>query len=220
MHRFPERIGIDGRHKLIKGVLFDMDGVLIDATEWHYEALNEALEIFGFTIGEEDHLARFNGMTTKKKLQILSEEKGLPIGLHDLISDIKQDRTLRIAANKCFPTAAHLILLSTLKNQGYKVGVVTNSIRMTTEFMLRYAGIADFLDVIITNEDVLNPKPSPDGYTMGMAKLGITPTETVVVEDGMHGIAAAKAAGARVVEVANPGEVSLEILERLVGQRL
>lgn len=204
---------------MIKGVLFDMDGVLIDATEWHYDALNEALEIFGFTINRSDHLNRFNGMTTRSKLQILSQEQGLPTELHDIISSIKQDRTLRIAANKCFPTAAHLILLSNLSNRQIKIGVVTNSIRMTAEFMLTYAGVAEFLDVLVTNEDVANPKPDPEGYLMGMSKLGISPAETVVVEDGKHGIAAAIAAGAKVVKVENPGEVSLEILERILGQQ-
>ena len=204
---------------MTKAVLFDMDGVLIDATEWHYEALNEALEIFGFSIARDEHLARFNGMTTKKKLEILSNEYGLPFGLHGLISDIKQDRTLRIAAKKCFPTAAHLILLSTLKNSGVKIGVVTNSIRMTTEFMLKYAGISDFLDVLVTNEDVAQPKPAPDGYLLGMKLLGSLPAETVVVEDGMHGIAAANAAGARVIEVADPSEVSLEIFDQIMRIR-
>ena len=203
---------------MIDTVLFDMDGVLIDATEWHYDALNEALEIFGFEIGREEHLARFNGMTTKKKLEILSLEKGLPRDLHEIISEVKQDRTLRIAARKCFPTAAHLILLSTLKNKGMKVGVVTNSIRMTTEFMLQYSGVSKFLDVLITNEDIDLPKPAPDGYVLAMKNLGSKAENTVVVEDGMHGIQAAKAAGARVVEVKDPTQVSLEILERIVGQ--
>jgi HAD superfamily hydrolase (TIGR01509 family) len=202
---------------MIDTVLFDMDGVLIDATEWHYDALNEALEIFGFEIGRDEHLARFNGMTTRKKLEILSLEKGLPRELHGIISEVKQDRTLRIAARKCFPTAAHLILLSALKNKGMKVGVVTNSIRMTTEFMLQYSGVAKFLDVLVTNEDVENPKPAPDGYVLAMKKLGSNPARTVVVEDGMHGIQAAKAAGARVVEVRDPGDVSLELLERITG---
>ena len=203
---------------MIDTVLFDMDGVLIDATEWHYDALNEALEIFGFEIGREEHLARFNGMTTKKKLEILSVEKGLPRDLHEIISEVKQDRTLRIAARKCFPTAAHLILLSTLKNKGMKVGVVTNSIRMTTEFMLQYSGVSKFLDVLITNEDIDLPKPAPDGYVLEMKNLGSKAENTVVVEDGMHGIQAAKAAGARVVEVKDPTQVSLEILEHIVGQ--
>jgi HAD superfamily hydrolase (TIGR01509 family) len=203
---------------MIDTVLFDMDGVLIDATEWHYDALNEALEIFGFEIEREEHLARFNGMTTKKKLEILSLEKGLPRNLHEIISEVKQDRTLRIAARKCFPTAAHLILLSTLKNKGLKVGVVTNSIRMTTEFMLQYSGVSKFLDVLITNEDVDQPKPAPDGYLLAMKKLESKAENTVVVEDGMHGIQAAKTAGARVVEVKDPTQVSLEILERIVGQ--
>jgi HAD superfamily hydrolase (TIGR01509 family) len=84
--------------------------------------------------------------------------------------------------------------------------------------MLQYSGIFDFLDVLITNEDVMNPKPNPEGYLLGMSKLGITPSETVVIEDGVHGIVAAKAAGANVVEVLNPDEVSLEILEKIVGQ--
>jgi beta-phosphoglucomutase len=203
---------------MTKTVLFDMDGVLIDATEWHYEALNESLEIFGFSIPRDEHLNRFNGMTTRSKLEILSAEKNLPRGLHSIISDVKQDRTLRIAAKMCFPNASHLILLSTLKERDIKVGVVTNSIRLTSEFMLEYAGLTKYLDVLITNEDVDRPKPAPDGYRLAMKKLESLPGDTVVIEDGDHGIAAAISAGARVVKVSNPGEVSLELIDRIMGE--
>ncbi len=203
---------------MTKTVLFDMDGVLIDATEWHYEALNESLEIFGFSIPRDEHLNRFNGMTTRSKLEILSAEKNLPRGLHSIISDIKQDRTLRIAAKMCFPNASHLILLSFLKERDIKVGVVTNSIRLTSEFMLEYAGLTKYLDVLITNEDVASPKPAPDGYRLAMKKLESLPEDTVVIEDGDHGIAAAISAGARVVKVSNPGEVSLELIDRIMGE--
>ena len=203
---------------MTKTVLFDMDGVLIDATEWHYEALNESLEIFGFSIPRDEHLNRFNGMTTRTKLEILSAEKNLPRGLHSIISDVKQDRTLRIAAKMCFPNASHLILLSSLKERDIKVGVVTNSIRLTSEFMLEYAGLTKYLDVLITNEDVDSPKPAPDGYRLAMKKLESLPGDTVVIEDGDHGIAAAISAGARVVKVSNPGEVSLELIDRIMGE--
>ena len=89
---------------------------------------------------------------------------------------------------------------------------------MTTEFMLQYSGVSQFLDVLVTNEDVDHPKPAPDGYLLAMEKLDSNAENTVVVEDGMHGIQAAKAAGARVVEVKDPTQVSLEILERIIGQ--
>ncbi len=203
---------------MIKTVLFDMDGVLIDATEWHYEALNQSLEIFGFTISRDEHQKRFNGMTTRSKLEILTAEKNLPRGLHNIISDIKQDRTLRIAARMCFPNAAHLILLSSLKERNIKIGVVTNSIRLTSEFMLQYAGLTKYLDILITNEDVEHPKPAPDGYRLAMKRLESFPEETVVIEDGDHGVTAAESAGAQVIRVQDPSDVSLELMDRIVGE--
>ena len=87
----------------IKAVLFDMDGVLIDAQEWHYEGLNEVLLIFGYKITREMHEERYDGLTTLKKLQMLTKEVGLPEHIHEIINRVKQDRTLRIAAQKCFP---------------------------------------------------------------------------------------------------------------------
>lgn len=195
-----------------RAVLFDMDGVLIDARDWHYEALNEALRLFGVEISRGDHLSRFNGLSTKQKLNILSEDGSLPLELHQTIEAVKQDRTLRIAAQKCFPEVSHQILLSRLKHRGLKVGLVTNSIRRSTEFMLQYAGILNFMDVVITNEDVAQGKPSPEGYKLAMAKLGVLSSETLVVEDGEYGIMAANDAGAKVVRVTDPSEVSIDLL--------
>ena len=198
----------------IKSVIFDMDGVLIDAREWHFEALNFALNLFGFEISSEEHIERFNGLPTRVKLEMLSNERGLPRSLHALINSVKQERTLRIAAAECFPKAQHLILLATLKRSGIKVGVATNSIRATTEAMLGYSGITPFLDVVITNQDVKNSKPHPEIYLAAMEKLGTLPKSTLVVEDNPNGIAAAVAAGCTVVEVSNPDEVHIEQLLR------
>jgi beta-phosphoglucomutase len=196
----------------IEAVIFDMDGVLIDAREWHFDALNEALAIFGYSVSVEDHLSRFDGLSTLAKLRILTSEIDLPVELHELISAVKQDRTLRIAAQRCYPNVAHQILISRLKSLDIKVAVVTNSIRKTTEFMLEYAGLLRYMDVIVTNEDVLEGKPSPEGYLMAMKQLGVTSDATLVIEDGVYGIAAAKAARATVIPVRNPTEVGIELL--------
>ena len=195
-----------------KAILFDMDGVLIDAREWHYDALNEALRIFGVEISRSDHLSRFNGLSTRKKLNMLTAEGVIPYELHEAIQSIKQDRTLRIAAQMCFPIVSHQVLITRLKALGIKVGLVTNSIRKSSEFMLEYAGLLKFMDVVVTNEDVAEGKPNPAGYLLAMERLGVLPSETIVIEDGEYGILAAEAAGATVIKVNDPFEVSLELL--------
>lgn len=197
---------------VVKAVVFDMDGVLIDARDWHFLALNIALSPFGFEITNDQHNERFNGLSTAKKLQILSNEHGLPLELHDIISEVKQDRTLRIAAQFCFPIAAHQILLSRLKLRGLKLGVVTNSIRDTTQFMLKYANIYEFFDTIVTNQDVKLPKPDSEGYLLACKNLGVLPEETLVIEDGDYGIKAAINAGCRVLRIENPNDLNIELL--------
>ena len=94
----------------IQGVIFDMDGVLIDAKEWHYEALNKALGLFGFQVSRYDHLSTFDGLPTRHKLEMLSLERGLPKGLHSFINELKQQYTLETVYTRCKPTFAHQYL--------------------------------------------------------------------------------------------------------------
>ena len=93
----------------IKAVLFDMDGVLIDAKDWHYEALNRALELFGFAIERQAHLSTFDGLPTRRKLQMLSATQGLPVGLHGLINELKQAYTIELSYSKCRPILELLV---------------------------------------------------------------------------------------------------------------
>lgn len=188
-----------------------MDGVLIDAKEWHYLALNKALSPFGLEISESQHVERFDGLSTKQKLNILSEENGLPYELHDSISRVKQDQTLRFASTFCYPNVHHLILLNRIKQLDIRIGLYTNSIRETTEFMLKHAKVFGAFDSILTNQDVTKPKPSPEGYLKTAINLGVAPTEMLVVEDGQFGIQAAESAGCPVARVENPGDVTIEL---------
>ena len=200
----------------IKAFIFDMDGVLIDARDWHYEALNDALSMFGIKIPYTEHLNKYDGLPTRSKLSMLTREMGLPRVLYPLINSVKQERTHRIAAAKCFPQAQHLIMLAHLKRNGFKLGLATNSIQSTTLSMLKYAGIDSFFDVILTNEDVQEAKPSPSIYKLALLRLSVSGDETIVIEDNENGVKAAVDAGCRVVRVANPGEVNIELLLPLI----
>ena len=191
----------------INTIIFDMDGVLIDARDWHYRALNDALSLFGYTISREDHLRTFDGLPTRAKLESLSAEQGLPRGLHPFINEMKQSRTADIVQIDCRPLFAHEYMLSQLKQAGYKLGVASNSVRASIDLMLAKANLIHYFDEIVSNEDVAEAKPSPDIYVEAMRRLGATPSSTLVVEDNAHGIQAARAAGAHIFEVRSPADV-------------
>ena len=194
----------------IKAVLFDMDGVLIDAKDWHYEALNRALGLFGIEISRYDHLNTFDGLPTKVKLQMLSKQYYLPEELHGFINRVKQSYTADMVHEKCHPMFHHEYALSKLHNQGYKIAVCSNSIRSTIELMMDRSGLMPYIDLIVSNEDVKKAKPDPEMYTTTMAKFNLKPEECVVVEDNPNGIQAGKASGAAVLEVATVYDVNYE----------
>lgn len=185
----------------IKAILFDMDGVLIDAKDWHFEALNKALRLFGHEISRYDHLHSFDGLPTRNKLRMLSEEAYLPESLHGFINDMKQQYTREIIEMKCKPVFQHEYALSKLRNQGYKIAVCSNSIRSTIEKMMQKASLLQYLDLIMSNEDVQKAKPDPEIYVTAMQRLRLAPQECLVLEDNKNGIKAAVDSGAHLLRV-------------------
>ncbi|HEG5396492.1 TPA: HAD family phosphatase [Campylobacter coli] len=194
----------------IKAILFDMDGVLIEAKDWHYEALNKALKLFGMEISRIEHLTTFDGLPTKDKLKMLSLEKGLPLGLHKFINELKQQYTMDLVHSLCKPRFHHEYALSKLKEEGYKMAVCSNSIRNTIEIMMQKASLGMYLDFYISNEDVKKGKPDPEMYNKAIERMRLHPKECMIVEDNENGIKAAKASGANVMIVEDIVEVNYE----------
>lgn len=201
---------------MIKAIVFDMDGVLIEAKDWHYEALNRALRLFGYEINRAAHLTTYDGLPTKRKLEILSLEENLPVELHGIINELKQLYTMEIVHTTCRPRFNHELALSRLKAEGYKLGVASNSIRDTVNAMLSKAHLIDYFDVILSNQDVTHSKPHPEIYQQAISKLNLTPEECLIVEDNENGIEAAKNAKAQVLVVKEVTDVTYENIKAYI----
>lgn len=192
----------------IKGILFDMDGVLIDAKEWHYEALNRALKLFGLEITRYDHINSFDGLPTKDKLNMISNETYLPETLHDFINKLKQEYTKEMIEIKCRPVFQHEYALAKLKSEGYRMAVCSNSIYNTIVNMMKKAALYDYLELIMSNEDVEYSKPNPEIYIKAMQKMNLRPEECLILEDNKNGIKAAVASGAHLLRVGDVYDVN------------
>lgn len=202
----------------IKAVIFDMDGVLIDAKDWHYEALNQALDLFGYKISRYDHLVTFDGLPTKKKLEMLSIEKGLPKGLHKFINHMKQIYTMEHVYMKCKPLFNHQYALSKLKAEGYRLALASNSVRATVDMMMEKADLRKYLDFSLSNEDVAKSKPDPEIYLKAISKLGLNPQECLVIEDNVNGIKAANASGAYLLKVDTVYDVTYQNIKNRINE--
>lgn len=192
----------------IKAVIFDMDGVLIDAKEWHYEALNRALALFGFSISRYDHLVTFDGLPTSRKLEMLSVERGLPRSLHPFINEMKQHYTLEYVYTKCKPKFVHQYALSRLKSEGYHLALASNSIRNTVDMMMEKSDLDQYLDFSLSNQDVTKSKPDPEIYNVAIRRLGLQPDECLIAEDNQNGVKAALASGAHLFKVDTVNDVT------------
>ncbi len=197
---------------MIKGIIFDLDGVLVNAKDWHYEALNLALGDYGFNIPRDEHLSVFDGLPTRKKLEILTKTKGLSPEHYDAIFDLKQRYTMETIEQKCAPNPLHMHALKKLSEMNYKLAVASNSTRRTVEVVLEKTRLIPYLEFWLSNEDVQQPKPHPEIYLKAMAKLGLQPRECLVVEDNINGIKAAEASGAQVMVVETIDDVHLDAI--------
>jgi HAD superfamily hydrolase (TIGR01509 family) len=203
---------------MIKLLIFDFDGVIADCKEIHYLSLNKALEEVSprFVISRHEHISIFDGLSTKKKLQLLVNLKHFPIDKIQFVFDKKQEYTIEMMNTHLQHDARLVTILSLLKSEGYSLYLASNAIRKTIEVGLDKLGVLNLFDKIFSNEDVLNQKPHPQIYLKCMVEAGVKPSEVVIVEDSKHGREAAVASGAYVCGVDNPTDLSYKKLHQVI----
>ena len=174
----------------LKNYLFDLDGVLVNACDWHYETLNQALTKEGFApISLSDHVEKYNGLPTKIKLQMMN----VPESKHKQIIKLKAEFLQQIIDTECKIDYKKIELFEHLKAKNGKIACVTNSVRHTVDNILNNMGIKNYFDIIVSNEDVTKNKPDPEPYNLTVDTLRINPQETLIIEDSIKGFLAAAA---------------------------
>tara|TARA_R110001592_G_scaffold321810_1_gene600447 strand:- start:117 stop:1475 length:1359 start_codon:yes stop_codon:yes gene_type:complete len=192
---------------MVKLIIFDLDGVLVEAKNIHFDALNKALG--KYAISWNEHLSTYDGLKTYQKLDMLSKEKGLPVDDHQSIWESKQKHTLTMLSN-LVPNAELQTLMSKLVDDGYKIAVASNSIRKTVLTVLSKLGIMEYMDLVVSNEDVENSKPHPEMYWQAISKMKCLPEETLIIEDSPYGLLAAARSKSYILRVKNPKEVTIK----------
>jgi HAD superfamily hydrolase (TIGR01509 family) len=199
----------------MKLIIFDLDGVLVEAKQIHFNALNMALNDIDpkFKISWQDHLKTFDGLKTYDKLKVLSN-KGLPDDktLHDKIFDKKQEYTLE-SLSKLNKNTKLINIFNQLKSNSYTIACCSNSVNNTVELTLNNLGLDNFFDLKLSNENVKNAKPHPEIYWKAMTVFGAYPSETLILEDSPIGLKAAYNSGAKVLRVKNPDDFDFEMIE-------
>jgi HAD superfamily hydrolase (TIGR01509 family) len=195
----------------IKLILFDLDGVITDTKEIHYHALNNSISEIDskYIITPFEHVSKYDGLKTLTKLEMLTKFKGLPVESHKQIYDKKQEYTLKEFV-KITPDQNILNIFKTLKEDGYILGCCTNCIRRTALVALAKTGVIEYLDIIITNDDIKNPKPHPEIYWKAMSMMTFLPEETLIIEDSPQGLLSATRTKASVLRVNNSKDMNLE----------
>jgi len=190
----------------VKLIIFDLDGVLVEAKNIHFDALNEALgEEYAITWNE--HLSIYDGLKTVQKLNMLTEKKNLPPDLHTGIWGKKQRITLE-KLKQLRPNSKLQSVMSTLVESGYKIAVCSNSIRKTVLTVLSKLGIMEYMDLVISNQDVKNSKPHPEMYWNAISMMSCLPEETLIIEDSPYGLLAAARSKSHILRVKNTKEVT------------
>lgn len=212
----------------LKGILFDMDGVLVDSEKYICEAAIRMFSEHCVYVEPEDFLP-FVGSGENRYLGGVAQKYNFPFEL-----ETDKARTYEIYADlvkgKLKPLNGVLSFIAECRAQGLKLAVATSADKVKMEINLREIGIpAETFDATINGLEVENKKPDPEIFVKAAAKLGLKPDECLVVEDAVNGVKAAKAAGCKCLGLTTSfspdelseadwiakdlGEVSLELFQ-------
>lgn len=202
---------------MIKGIVFDMDGLMFDTERLAKEAWTHAGTVLGLDITQE-MVIKTLGLNTNDTDRVLMEELG---EVFDIMAarKIRTEYVVRSIEENGIPMKSGLPeLLEYLKENNYKITVATSSEHEVARYNFRRAGISDFFDQIVCGDMIEQGKPAPDIYLRASEIIGIPPEECLALEDSPIGILAAHRAGLKPVMIPDLKEPDAETTKLLYAK--
>lgn len=202
---------------MLKAVIFDMDGVLIDSEPVHFEANKRIMKDFGYEL-EYEYYKQFIGSTLSHMWQVLKEDYDIEDEI-EILNKMSEQGSKDIIGKDGYikiPGACELVEMFSSNN--LRLAVASSSSTGNIEDVVSSLGIKQYFDIIVSGLDVSYPKPAPDIFLNAAELLKVDSSECIVIEDSSNGVKAAKAAGMTCIGYINPnsGEQDLSEADYLV----
>lgn len=178
---------------MIKGVIFDNDGVIVDSEPLHHLAEKKTMAPYNIDITKEEY-KNYVGVGTRKMFTDWIHKYHLPFKPEDLIPQHEQN-LIEIFKELVVPTPGVIDFIKYLHQKKYLLAVASSSYRNLVQIGIMKHNLMQYFQTIITGDDVKRVKPEPDIFLLAAKRLEIPPAECLVIEDSSVGVQAAKAAG-------------------------
>ena len=206
------------KENMIKAIIFDLDGVLVETKDIHFNALNLSIKNtlkINNAISYKDHINKYDGLPTKEKLNILFG-KQLSKKNEKKINLEKQKITSNLIKQKIKFNSKVFKIFKNFFEKGYVICVASNAVKSTVNSCLKILRLRQYIKYSLSNNDVKKPKPHPEIYLKLFLNLGMSPKEVLIIEDSYYGLKAARESGANVFQLNNAKDLSYKELIKFI----
>lgn len=202
---------------MIRAVLFDFDGVVVQSERIHMESFMELLKPFGVRVSEERWYREFAGTGSRSIIERLAGEYGITADVDDLVEKRKRIYEERVRAGELKETPGVCAFLKELRKKSIKTAIVSGSHRSNVALAVSMLGLGGLFDLVVSGDDMAAKKPDPEPFLHAAKKLGMAPSDCLVIEDSHAGCEAARRAGMRLVVVRSPASKGLYGFDAIIS---
>ncbi len=189
---------------MIKAIIFDMDGVLVDSEPFHTEIEKRQFRLNGIKISDEEH-RNYMGVASDVMWRQISERQPLELSVEKLIEQNRIESIRYFSELTEIPVMPGLIeLLESLQQKNYPMAVASSSFPEIIELILQKTGLKKYFQVVVSSQEAEKSKPEPDVFLLAARRLNISPENCLVIEDSANGIRAAHLAGMSCIAYQGP----------------